>query len=105
MLKKMSGIKNHSDWYENPEENKPLPPIEVPREALSDEALSNLIEAFILREGTDYGAHEVSYDTKASQVRKQLDSDDVKIVFDPNTETVTLLTTKQFQALFPMTKA
>ena len=40
--------------------DKPLPPIEVPREKISGEILSALIEEFILREGTDYGAVEVT---------------------------------------------
>jgi uncharacterized protein len=93
------------DWDENPLENASLPPIEVPLDVLSEEALSNLIEAFILREGTDYGTNEVAHDTKVGQVRKQLEKDEVKIVFDPNSESVTLLTTKQFQALAPKTKA
>ena len=80
-------------------------PIEIPLEALSAEALSNLIESFVLREGTDYGSSEVLHDTKISQVRKQLERDEVKIVFDPSTQSVTLLTAQQFQKLKSMTKA
>ncbi len=82
-----------------------MAPIEVPKDVLSDEAFSNLIEAFVLREGTDYGMHDVEHDTKLNQVRKQLDLGEVKIVFDPNTDSVTLLTAKQFHALLLMTKA
>jgi hypothetical protein len=39
---------------------------------LSPEALRGVIEAFVTREGTDYGAQEVPLDTKVCQVRQQL---------------------------------
>ena len=45
-----------------------------------------------MRDGTDYGASEASYDTKVEAVRKQIKKGDVKIVFDPNTESVTIMT-------------
>lgn len=77
------------------EEESP-PPVEVPAEALSPEALAALIEAFVLREGTDYGREEVSLGTKCEQVRRQLERGDVKIVFDPQSESVGLLTTVEF---------
>jgi uncharacterized protein YheU (UPF0270 family) len=37
---------------------------------LSPEALHGVIEAFLTREGTDYGAREVSLATKIWQVRQ-----------------------------------
>ncbi|HVK60800.1 MAG TPA: YheU family protein [Bdellovibrionales bacterium] len=72
-------------------------PIEVSPELLSDEALAGIIESFILREGTDYGSVEVSYDKKAEQIRKQIARGDVKIVFDQSSETLSLLTKDQFK--------
>lgn len=78
------------------EEFKEGPPIEVPMDKLSEDVVQSLIEEFILREGTDYGANEVSLDKKKEQVSKQLENNDIKIVFDPNTETVTLMTDNQF---------
>ena len=74
------------------------PPIEVPAEHLDSEVLRNLIESFVLREGTDYGAVEINLSTKIEQVSKQILRGDVKIVFDPNSETVTLMTAKDFAA-------
>ena len=74
-----------------------LPPVLVPLEVLSAETLDSLIESFILREGTDYGAHEVSLETKMEQIRKQLKKSDIKIVFDPNSESVTLMTTHEWK--------
>lgn len=69
-----------------------LPPVEVPATALSPDALSGIIDEFILREGTDYGATELDHEAKVKRVRKQLEKGDVKIVFDPNLESVSLLT-------------
>ena len=89
-----------TDHWEQPggaEAKAGPPPIEIPLNLLSDEATQALIEAFILREGTDYGANEVSLETKQRQVRSQIESGDVKIIFDPSTESVTLLTVKQWE--------
>lgn len=79
------------------------PPLEVPREAISDDAFQAIIESFILREGTDYGADEVSLSVKIHQIEKQLSKGDVKIVFDPNTETVSIITEREWKKLNPPT--
>lgn len=63
----------------------------VPFQQLSLDALHGLIEEFITREGTDYGEVEVSLADKVEQVKSQLQSKEVVIVFDPVLETVTLL--------------
>jgi uncharacterized protein YheU (UPF0270 family) len=55
------------------------------------EALDGLIEAFIAREGTDYGEMEWSFAEKIEQVRGQLRRGDAVIVFDPLTESCTIL--------------
>ena len=46
----------------------------IPHEMLSLEALHGVIEAFVTREGTDYGTQDVSLATKVVQVRQQLDA-------------------------------
>lgn len=74
-------------------------PILVPLGVLSNEALNGLIESFILREGTDYGSTEISLETKHQQVRKQLEKNDVVIVYDPNSESATLLTKREWQRI------
>jgi uncharacterized protein YheU (UPF0270 family) len=73
------------------------PPVEVPNDALSSEALTKVIDYFIMREGTDYGAVELTHETKVERVRKQLASGKIKIVFDPNTESVTLMTEQDWK--------
>lgn len=79
-----------------PAEAEVVPPLEIPQDKLSSEALEGLIEEFILREGTDYGAEEVNLDRKKEQVRKQLDKEEIKIVFDFTTASVTLMTNQEF---------
>ena len=56
--------------------------MKIPYTALSDEALRNLVQEFVLREGTDYGEHEVSLDTKIAHVISQLKKGSVVIVYD-----------------------
>jgi uncharacterized protein len=68
--------------------NSALPPIVVPYTELSPDALQGVIEAFVLREGTDYGERDVPFETKVQQVRRQLERREAEIVFDPNTESV-----------------
>jgi uncharacterized protein len=50
-----------------------------------------VIEAFVLREGTDYGEREVSFDVKVEQVMRRLERGEARIVFDPNSSTVDIL--------------
>lgn len=81
------------------EHKKPESPIEILPEQLSEQALAGIVENFILREGTDYGLVEISYDKKAEQIRKQIYKGEIKIVFDQSTETVSLLPTCDFKKL------
>lgn len=63
----------------------------IPIDALDKETLHNLIESFVLREGTDYGSDEVSLDDKIAQVLTQLKSGKVVIVYSELHETVNIL--------------
>lgn len=81
-------------------EKQDLPsPVEVPAEKLSADILQALIESFILREGTDYGAVEISLEKKVEAVRKQIQRQDVKIIFDFETESVTLVTRQEWEKM------
>ena len=46
--------------------------ISIPPDQLTSEALLGVIDAFILREGTDYGHQEFTLDEKRSRVRAML---------------------------------
>lgn len=67
----------------------------IPYEQLSPSTLSGLIESFVLREGTDYGDVEVSLSDKVHQVEMQLRRKEVVILFDENTQSVNLLSSKE----------
>jgi uncharacterized protein YheU (UPF0270 family) len=82
-----------TEWYEDPRDRPP--PIEVPHTELSPEALRGVIEAFVLREGTDYGERDIPHDTKLAQVQRQLERGEAKILFDPVTESVDLVVTNK----------
>ncbi|MCH2534564.1 MAG: YheU family protein [Bdellovibrionales bacterium] len=58
---------------------------------LSKQALDQLIEDFILREGTDYGHSEYTLEQKKQQVINQMKAKHVIISYDPETESCTLI--------------
>ena len=63
----------------------------VPHTELEPDLLHAVVESYVLREGTDYGEKEVSLEAKVSQVIGQLQRGEAKIVFDPETETVSIV--------------
>jgi hypothetical protein len=69
----------------------------IPADQISDDALIGLIEEFITREGTDYGHIELSLATKVDQVKRQLEKEEIFIIFDSTTESVNLMTKQQYQ--------
>ena len=58
--------------------------VELPPDALSPEALHDLVEEFVTRDGTDYGAVERGVEEKVAQVTAQLRSGEARLVFDPD---------------------
>jgi uncharacterized protein YheU (UPF0270 family) len=66
--------------------------VPIPYQELSSDALRSVIESFVLREGTDYGMHEYSLDQKVAHVMRQLERGEAHILFDPNTESVAIVT-------------
>jgi hypothetical protein len=62
----------------------------IPVNKLSAVALKGVIEEFISRNGTDYGAVESSLDTKFNQVKNQLENGLAVLVFDDETETTNI---------------
>jgi uncharacterized protein YheU (UPF0270 family) len=65
--------------------------VELPFDALSPEALRNLVEEFVTRDGTDYGAVERSVEEKIAQVMQQIRAGEARLVFDPETETANIV--------------
>jgi hypothetical protein len=62
----------------------------VPYGELSAELLHAVAESFVLREGTDYGEREFSLEDKVAGVIRQLKKGEAKILFDPESESVTI---------------
>jgi hypothetical protein len=73
-----------------PSEESPEP-IEVPYGELPADLLNAVIESFVLREGTDYGEKEISLEDKVARVISQLKRGEAKILFDPESESVTIV--------------
>jgi uncharacterized protein YheU (UPF0270 family) len=65
--------------------------VAIPPEALTEEALRGLVQEFVTRDGTDYGAVERSIEEKAAEVRRLLASGEARVVFDPGTETANII--------------
>ena len=80
------------------ETTPPLPPIAIESSQLSEDALAGVISEFIMREGTDYGTAEISFDAKFKSIRRQIERGQIIITFDPNTESIHLLTKLQWAA-------
>lgn len=65
--------------------------MEVPISELNTETLRAVVEAFVLREGTDYGNRVFSLEEKVNQVLAQLRAGRATLVYDADTETVNIL--------------
>lgn len=69
----------------------------IPWNELSAETLDNLIESFVLREGTDYGIQEKTLEQKVADVKKQLKSGEAVLVWSELHESVNIMPASQFR--------
>lgn len=69
----------------------------IPWQQLNPETLNNLIESFVLREGTDYGEHERSLTEKTEDIHRQLVSGEIVVVWSELHESVSLMPASQFR--------
>ena len=74
------------------------PLIEIPPERLSPGVLQAILEEFVSREGTDYGEVEYSLERKVAQLQQQLSRGELVVSFDPQAETCTVLSKRDFAA-------
>ena len=77
------------EWWDDEVERQS--PVVVPHGELSPEALRGVIEAFVLREGTDYGERDVPFETKVAQVLRQLERGEAQIMYDPETQGIAIV--------------
>ncbi|BDH44313.1 UPF0270 protein YheU [Salmonella enterica subsp. enterica serovar Choleraesuis] len=69
----------------------------IPWQDIPAETLENLIESFVLREGTDYGEQEQSLAQKVADVKRQLASGEAVLVWSELHETVNIMPRNQFR--------
>ncbi|ATO35047.1 hypothetical protein DZA65_04015 [Dickeya dianthicola] len=70
----------------------------IPWQELAQETLQNLIESFVLREGTDYGEQERTLEEKVADIRRQLAQGDVVLVWSELHETVNIMPRNQLSS-------
>ena len=78
-----------------------LPHVRLAPDDLEPDTLRAVIESFVLREGTDYAAHETTLEDKVAQVLRQLRRGDAHVTFDPGTESVNIVVTRAFGVAGP----
>jgi len=66
-------------------------PVVVPYTELAADLLDAVVESYVLREGTDYGEKEFSLEDKVAHVISRLKRGEARIVFDPESETVSIV--------------
>jgi uncharacterized protein YheU (UPF0270 family) len=66
-------------------------PVTVPYTELAEDLLHAVVESYVLREGTDYGEREFSLQEKVAHVISQLKRGEARIVFDLETDTVSII--------------
>lgn len=69
--------------------------VDLDPEQLSSGALRGLVEEYVTREGTDYGQGDWSLEEKVSQVLRQIDRGEARIVFDLESESASIVTTPE----------
>ncbi len=62
--------------------------VKIPLSQLTRAALIGVVEAFVLREGTDYGHQEHDLDEKRERVLEQLRNGEAELVFDPASNSI-----------------
>ena len=77
---------------------EPSEPVVVPYGELAPELLRAVVESFVLREGTDYGEKEASLDDKVARVMAQLKRGEAQIVFDADSDTVSIVAARDGSA-------
>jgi uncharacterized protein YheU (UPF0270 family) len=73
--------------------------VQVPAGRLEAGVLSALLEEYTGRDGTDYGARELSLEEKVARLRSQLDEGELLILYDLDSEQWDLVPKPQAEEL------
>lgn len=68
--------------------------MEIPYQAIAPEALRNMVEELITRDGTDYGEQELTLKAKVAQVIAKLQSGEAVIKYDEELEICEIVLTE-----------
>lgn len=68
----------------------------IPWQELDEETLGNIVESVILREGTDYGAEELSLAQKKQRLLNQIRNGSAVIVWSELHESIDIKNKKDF---------
>ncbi|GAA3549210.1 YheU family protein [Zobellella aerophila] len=67
----------------------------IPYQELTEDTLNNLIEHFVLREGTDYGEQETELAEKVRQVKQQLKLGEAIILYSELHDSINIVPATQ----------
>lgn len=70
----------------------------IPLDQLNQETLHAIIEAFVLREGTEYGFNDIPLAQKIAQVHQQLTSGKAVLVYSQLHESVDIVPAEKFNS-------
>lgn len=70
---------------------EPSESVIVPYTELNEDLLLAVLESFVLREGTDYGEQELTLEQKTGRLLTRLKTGDAQIVYDPDTDSVSIV--------------
>lgn len=70
----------------------------IPFSQLNEDTLNNLIEQFVLQEGTEYGAEDVSLAEKVSEVKQQLKDGIAVVVYSELHESAHIVPADRFHS-------
>ena len=65
--------------------------MKIPYQELNHDTLINLIESFVLREGTDYGECEKTLEEKVADIHQQLKDGTLVIQYSEEYESINIL--------------
>ncbi|AKJ40921.1 YheU family protein [Pragia fontium] len=68
----------------------------IPWQELPPETLESIIESFVLREGTDYGEQEKTLQQKVDDIKRQLKSGKLVLIWSELHETINIMLKDQF---------
>lgn len=69
----------------------------IPIDAIAHDTLINIIESFVLQEGTEYGEEDVSLTDKVATVLAQLQSGEACLVYSELHESINIVAKNQLQ--------